>query len=181
MVLSVPFALEICPTTTATRSVCGCTGGRPATAGRRLQEGTGLFHGRKQHHRLLEIVREVIAVVEALIALGPETAVGIDRGLRRAVDGEALLRRHGGAVVRHRGLGIVTVIPVVPMAAFTCSGLSSNPASSRSTRGRGIIDRVVVVDSALPFVLAHPATTTQMTAPASVASGWRMFSSPFQP
>ena len=48
----------------------------------------------------------MIAVVEALIALGPETAIGIDRGLRRAVDGEALLRRHGGAVVRHRGLGI---------------------------------------------------------------------------
>ena len=52
----------------------------------------------------------------------------------------------------------VTVIPVAPIAAFTCSGLTSNPASSRSARGRGIIDRVVVVDSALPIVLPHPAT-----------------------
>ena len=43
----------------------------------------------------------------------------------------------------------VTVIPAASIATFTCSGLSSNPASSRSTRGRGIIDRVVVGDSAL--------------------------------
>ena len=40
-------------------------------------------------------------------------------------------------------------IPVAPIAASTCSGLSRNPASSRSTRGRGIIDWVVVVDWAL--------------------------------
>jgi hypothetical protein len=75
----------------------------------------------------------------------------------------------------------VTIIPVAPIAAFTCSGLSSNPASSRSTRGRGIIDRVVVVDPALPFVLPHPAIRTQMTATASAAVGWRICSSPFQP
>jgi len=65
----------------------------------------------------------------------------------------------------------VTVIAVAPIATFTCSGLSSNPASSRSTRGRGIIDRVVVVDPALPFVLPHPAIRTQMTATASAAVG----------
>src|SRR5258705_4856364 len=75
----------------------------------------------------------------------------------------------------------VTVIPAVPITAFTCAGLSSKPASSRSTRGRGIIDRVVVVDSALPIVLPHPATRTQMTATASGALGWRMCASPFQP
>ena len=72
----------------------------------------------------------------------------------------------------------VTVIPVVAIATFTCSGLSSNPASSRSTRGRGIIDRVVVVDSALPIVLLHPGIRTQMTATASAAVSWRMCSSP---
>jgi hypothetical protein len=75
----------------------------------------------------------------------------------------------------------VTVIPVAPILPFTCSGLSSNPASSRSTKGRGIIDRVVVVDSALPILLPHPAIRTQMTATASAAVGWRMCSSPFQP
>ena len=75
---------------------------------------------------------------------------------------------------------LVTAIPVAPTAAFTCSGLSSNPASSRSTRGRGIIDRVVVGDSALPIVLAHPAIRTQ-AATASAAVGWRMCSFPFQP
>src|SRR4051812_23660320 len=77
--------------------------GRPLLGGS-VEEGSGFFHGREQHHCLLEIVREVIAVVEALILLGPVTAVGINWGLRRSVDGEALLRRHGGAVVRHRGL-----------------------------------------------------------------------------
>ena len=46
---------------------------------------------------------------------------------------------------------LVTVIAVAPIAAFSCSGLSSNPASSRSTTGRGIIDRVVVVDVTLPL------------------------------
>ena len=75
----------------------------------------------------------------------------------------------------------VTVIPVALMAAFTCSGLSGNPASSRLTRGRGIMDRVVVVDSALLIVLPHPAIRTQMTATASAAVGWRMCSSPLQP
>ena len=55
----------------------------------------------------------------------------------------------------------VTVISAVAIATFTCSGLSSNPASSRSTRGRGIIDRVVVGDSALPIV-PHPAVRTRM-------------------
>jgi hypothetical protein len=74
----------------------------------------------------------------------------------------------------------VTVIPAVAIATFTCSGLSSNPTSSRSTRGRGIIDRVVVVDSALPFELPHPEIRTQMTATASAAVGWRICSSPFQ-
>jgi hypothetical protein len=53
--------------------------------------------------------------------------------------------------------------------------LSSNPASSRSTRGRGIIDWVVVGDSALPIVLAHPTIEPQMTATASAVVGWRMF------
>ena len=119
--------------TTASRSGCGCTGGRSATAWRRHQQGTGTFHGRKQHHRLFEVVREVVAVVEALIALGPVTAVAIDRGLRRTVDGEALLRSHGRTAVRHRALALVTVIPVVPIATFTSSGLSSNSGNSRST------------------------------------------------
>ena len=75
----------------------------------------------------------------------------------------------------------VTVIPVAPIAALTCSGLSNNPANSRSTRGRGIIDRVVVVDSAFPILLPHPAIRTQMTATASAAVGWRMCSSPLRP
>jgi hypothetical protein len=74
----------------------------------------------------------------------------------------------------------VTVIPVAAITTFTCSGPSSNPASSRSTTGRGIIDRVVVVDSTLPWELPHPAVGTQMTATASAAVGWRMCSSPFQ-
>src|SRR3954454_9669383 len=77
--------------------------GQPLVAGG-VEEGSGFFHGGEQHHRLLEIVREVVAVVETLILLCPVTAVGINWGLRRSVDGEALLRRHGGAVVRHRGL-----------------------------------------------------------------------------
>src|SRR6185312_6560573 len=72
----------------------------------------------------------------------------------------------------------VTVIAVAPIATFTCSGLSSNPASSRSTRGRGIIDRVVVVDPALPFVPPHPAIRMQITATPRAAVGWRMCSSP---
>src|SRR5262245_25546396 len=67
----------------------------------------------------------------------------------------------------------VTVIAVAPIAAFTCSGLSSNPASSRSTRGRGIIVRVVVVGSALPVMVLQPAVRMQMAATASVAIGWR--------
>jgi hypothetical protein len=74
----------------------------------------------------------------------------------------------------------VTVIAVAPIAAFTCSGLSSNPGSSRATTGRGIIDGVVVGDSALPLVPPHPAIRTQMTATATAAVGWRMCSSPFQ-
>src|SRR4051794_3916550 len=75
----------------------------------------------------------------------------------------------------------VTDIPAAPRATLTCSGLSNKPASSRSTSGRGIIDRVGVVDSALPIVPPHPAIRTQMTAAASVAVGWRMCSSPLQP
>src|SRR3954468_23330842 len=75
----------------------------------------------------------------------------------------------------------VTDIPAAPSATFTCSGLSNKPASSRSTSGRGIIDRVGVVDSALPIVPPHPATRTQMTAATSAAVGWRIYSSPFQP
>src|SRR4029079_17466136 len=73
----------------------------------------------------------------------------------------------------------VTVIAVAPTAAFTWSGLSSNPASSRSTTGRGIID--CVVGSELSFVLPHPAIRTAMAATASAPVGWPMCSSPFQP
>src|SRR6476620_1910354 len=71
----------------------------------------------------------------------------------------------------------VTDIPVAPTTAFTSSGLSSNSARSRSTRGRGIIARVGVVDSALPLVTAHPVVRTQITAMATAAVGWRMCSS----
>src|SRR4051812_20558030 len=52
--------------------------GRPLLGGG-FEKGTGCFHGREQDHRLLEVMREVIAVVEALIALGPITAVAVDR------------------------------------------------------------------------------------------------------
>src|SRR3954465_4692381 len=75
----------------------------------------------------------------------------------------------------------VTDIPAAPRATLTCSGLSNKPASSGSTSGRGIIDRVGVVDSALPIVPPHPVIRAQMTAAASAYVGWRMCSSPFQP
>src|SRR6476620_12061321 len=74
----------------------------------------------------------------------------------------------------------VTVIPADPIATFTCSGLSSNPASSRSTRGRGIIDGTVVVGSAALPLAQHPAIRTQRTATAIAAVGWRMCSSLIQ-
>ena len=44
---------------------------------------------------------EIIALLQCLIALGAVAAAGIDRGLRRAVDGQAFLGLHRGAVVRH--------------------------------------------------------------------------------
>jgi hypothetical protein len=44
--------------------------GRPPLGGAG-EELTGFFDGGEQHHRLLEIVREVVAVVQALIALCP--------------------------------------------------------------------------------------------------------------
>ena len=47
-------------------------------------------------------MREVITIVECLITHGREAAVGIDLGLRRPVDGQALPGLHRGAVVRHR-------------------------------------------------------------------------------
>src|SRR6185295_3837401 len=70
---------------------------------------------------------------------------------------------------------LVTVIAVAPIAAFTCSELSSNSGSSRATTGRGIIDGVVVGDSALPLVPPHPAVRTPMTPTATTTCGWRMF------
>src|SRR5438045_6623589 len=76
---------------------------------------------------------------------------------------------------------LVTDIAVAPTVTLTCSGVSNKPVSSRSTSGRGIIDRVGVVDSALPIVLPHPAIRTQMTAAASAAVRSRMYSSPIQP
>src|SRR5215212_7249641 len=69
----------------------------------------------------------------------------------------------------------VTAIPAVPIATFTCSGLSNNPASSRATRGCGIIDWVGVGDSALPIVLARPTIEPQMTETASAVVVWRRF------
>src|SRR3954447_10673760 len=75
----------------------------------------------------------------------------------------------------------VTDIPAAPRATFTCSGLSNKPASSRSTSGRGIIDRVGVVDSALPIVPPHPAIRTQMTAAANASVGWRICPPQTQP
>ena len=145
------MVLAICPT-----DHCGplsrvgvLAAGRPLLGGG-IEESAGFFHGRKQHHRLLDIVSEVIAIVEALIVLGPVTAVGIDRGLRRAVNGQAL---PGAMVALSSDIAVwvlVTDISVTPIAAFTCSGLSSNPGSSRTT-GRGIIDGVEVGDSALPL------------------------------
>src|SRR3954464_7754374 len=76
-----------------------------------------------------------------------------------------MARHSGGAIVALlsdiAACWLVTAIPVVPIAAFTWSGLSSNPVSSRSTRGRGIIVGVGVGDWALPMELAHPTTDTQ--------------------
>src|SRR3954467_12965961 len=96
-----------------------------------------------------------------------------------------MARHSGGAMVALLSdievWSFVTVIPAAPIATFTCSELSSNPANSRSTSGRGIIDRVVVGDSALLFVLTHPVIRTPMTATASAHVGWRMCFSPFQP
>ena len=43
----------------------------------------------------------------------------------------------------------LTINAVAPIVAAACSGLRSNPANSRSTRGRGIIVRVGVGDDAL--------------------------------
>src|SRR3954453_17110679 len=92
-----------------------------------------------------------------------------------------MTRHSGGAIVALlsdiSACWLVTAIPVAPIAAFTLSGLSSNPVSSRSTRGRGIIGGVGVGDSALPTELAHPTTDAQRTAAASAAVGWRMCSS----
>lgn len=72
---------------------------------------------------------------------------------------------------------LVTVIPTVPIATFTCSGCSSNLTNSRSTSGRGLIVRVVVTDSALPTLLTQPVIRTEMTATASAAVGRRICSS----
>src|SRR4051794_20049078 len=92
-----------------------------------------------------------------------------------------MARHSGGAIVALlsdiAACWLVTAIPVVPIAAFTWSGLSSNPVSSRSTRGRGIIGGVGGGDSALLTELAHPTTETQRTAAASAAVGWRMCTS----
>ncbi len=88
----VPSTLEMAPDGPAGVSLCVCgvlVAGRPPLGGG-VEELTGFFDGGKQHHRLLEIVRELVAVVQTLIALGPVTAVGIDRRLRRAVEGKAL-------------------------------------------------------------------------------------------
>jgi hypothetical protein len=73
----------------------------------------------------------------------------------------------------------VTVIPVAPIAAFTCSGLTSNPASSRSSKGT----RNHRSGGRRRLGVAHCAAAPgdQMTATASSALGWRTCSSPFQP
>ena len=64
----------------------------------------------------------------------------------------------------------VTVIAGVPITAATCSGGSSSPPSSRSTRGRGIVVRVGVTVSALLIVLPQPATRRQRPAIAAFDS-----------
>ena len=74
-----------------------------------------------------------------------------------------------------------TVIAVAPIATLTCSGSSSNSASSRSTRGRGIRCLTGVVDSAFPLITAHPVITTHVTAIASAAVGRCICSSYSQP
>src|SRR3954453_19299446 len=74
----------------------------------------------------------------------------------------------------------VTAIPVVPMAALTCSGLSNKPGSSRSTSGRGIIGRVGVANSAFP-VTTHPAVRTHTAAAGSATADRRIQTSPFEP
>src|SRR6185436_20995249 len=60
--------------------------GRPLLS-RGGEEGSCLFGRGKYHHRLLDVVSEIIALLQCLFALGGVTAAGIDLGLRRAVDG----------------------------------------------------------------------------------------------
>src|ERR1700682_1655485 len=76
----------------------------------------------------------------------------------------------------------VTVIPVAPIAAFTWSGLSSNPGSAVSARG-GVVVVVaadLVVDVLVPWwlPLLHPAVRVQMPATAGGAVRGRMGSPP---
>jgi hypothetical protein len=64
----------------------------------------------------------------------------------------------------------VTAIAVDPIAAFTCSTVSSSPASSRSTSGRGIIVEIVDGMTARP-VIVHPVANMQITATMSATAG----------
>src|SRR6476469_3717764 len=111
-------------------------------------------------------MHEVVAVAQTLIVLRPVAAIGIDRALRR------------GAVVRHRGLPMCNRHAGRPHSDVYLFGLSNDLASSRSTRGRGILGRVVVGDSAVLTLPAPPTIYTQMTGTGRAAVGWRICSSP---
>src|SRR5512139_390217 len=90
-----------------------------------------------------------------------------------------MARHSGGAMVALLSdievAVFATIIAVAPMAAFTCSGVSSSPTRSRSTRGRAMTDGPPGGVTPWPFVVvAQLATRTHITATATAAAGWRI-------
>lgn len=89
------------------------------------------------------------------------------------------MARHSGGDMSALLSGIAlsvptTAIPVVPIVALTSSGASSSPASSRSTSGRGIIVRVVVLGDDALTVCVHPVMRRQSPATTTRARDWRI-------
>ena len=170
MVLSVPPVLRDRPDVPqrAGLGVGVLVAGRPLLGGGD-KERACLFGGGKQHHYLLDIVSEIVALLQCLISLGRVTAVGIDHGLC-----QPMMARHslGSIVALSSDIAkwvFVTAISVAPMAALTCSGPSSNPGSAVSARGGAVVVVVVdvVVDVLVPWLLPLPHPTARRHTPAT--------------
>ena len=78
--------------------------GRPLLGGG-IVERLGLLGRGIQHRRLKDVMSELVALLQGLIALGGETAVRVDLFLRRTVDRKTLPGLHRGAVVGHPEMG----------------------------------------------------------------------------